>query len=78
MNAAARSPYDSLYKNLVVTIIMTKNCGYDSLRKWLAQHHMGPNGQAYPTSSNELVEMMNSGTFEPDHFKPKSKRGNRK
>ena len=64
MDAAARSPYDTLYKDLVVTIIMTKNCGYNSLRKWLTQHHMGPQGQAYLTSSNDQVEMMNSGNFE--------------
>ena len=44
MNAAARNPYDILYKDLIVTIIMTKNCGYGSLRKWLAQNQMGPNG----------------------------------
>ena len=44
MNVAAQSPYDTLYKDLIVTIIMTKNCGYDSLRKWLAQHHMDPTG----------------------------------
>ena len=37
---------------------------------------MGPHGQAYPTSSNDLVEMMNSGNFEPDPFKPKLKRSN--
>ena len=73
MDVAALSPYDTLYKHLVVSIIMTKNCGYDSLRKWLAQHHMGPNSQAYPTSSNDLVEMMNSGNFEPDPFQSKSK-----
>ena len=36
----------------------------------------GPNGQVYPTVSNNLVEMMNSGTFEPDPFKLRSKRGN--
>ena len=77
MNAANRSPYDILYKDLVVTIIMTKNCGYDSLRKWLSKQHMGPHGQAYPTSFNELVEMMNSGNFEPDPYKSKSKRTNR-
>ena len=76
MDVAERSPYDTLYKDLVVTIIMTKNCGYDSLQKWLAQHHMGPNGQAYPTSSNDLVEMMNSGNFGPDPFHSKSKRNN--
>ena len=33
MNVANRSPYDILYKDYVVTIIMTKNCGYESLRK---------------------------------------------
>ena len=37
---------------------------------------MGPNDQAYATMSNDLVGMMNSGTFEPDPFKPKSKRDN--
>ena len=40
---------------------------------------MGPNGQAYPNKSNELVEMVNSRTFEPDPFKIKnSRRGNQK
>ena len=38
---------------------------------------MGLKGQAYPTSYNDLVEMMHSGNFEPDPFKPKSKRANR-
>ena len=77
MDAAGQSPYNILYKNLVVTIIMTKNCGYDSLRKRLAQHHMSPHSQACPTSSNDLAEMMNSENFEPDPFKPKLKRSNR-
>ena len=77
MAATARSPYDSLYKDLIVTVIITKNCGYDNLRKWLAQHHMSPHGQAYLTLSNDLVEMMNSGNFELDPLKPKPKRGNR-
>ena len=66
MNASARSPYDILYKGLIVMIIMTKNCGYSSLRTWLAQSNIGPNDQAYPTLSNDLVEMMNSRTFESD------------
>ena len=44
MDATMRRPYDTIYKDLVVTIIMTKNCGYNSLRKWLAQHHMDPHG----------------------------------
>ena len=48
---------------------MIKNCGYESLRRWLSQQHMGPNAQAYPTASVELVDMMNSGAFEAD--KPK-------
>ena len=54
MNTAAQSPYDTLYKDLIITIIMSKNYGYDSLRKWLAQHHMGPHSKKYPTSSNDL------------------------
>ena len=53
---------------------MTKNCGYGSIRKWLAQQYTSPNGQAYPISSNDLVEMMNSGSLEPDSFKSRSKR----
>ena len=28
MDAAHQSPYDTLYKDYIVTIIMTKNCGY--------------------------------------------------
>ena len=78
MDATQRSPYDILYKDFVATIIMTNNCGYETLRKWLLQQHMVPNGQAYPTSSNELVEMINSGNFGPDLFKSKSKQNNRK
>ena len=69
MDAAHRSPYDILYKDYIVTIIMTKNCGYESLRKWLSQQHMAPQGLAYPTLSNELVEIMNSGNFDPDSYK---------
>ena len=46
MNAIVKSPYDSLYKDLIVTIIMTKNCGFNSLRKWLVQHKIAPNGQS--------------------------------
>ena len=62
---------------MVVTIIMTKNFEYNSMRKWSAQQYTGPNSQAYPTSSNNLVGMMNSGNFEPDSFKSRSKRQNR-
>ena len=39
MDANHQRPYDVLYRDLVVTIIMTKNCGYDSLRKWLSKQH---------------------------------------
>ena len=52
MDETARRPYDILYTNLVVTIIMTKNCGYSSLRKWLAQNQISPGAQRYPTKSN--------------------------
>ena len=38
---------------------------------------MIPSAQAYTTKLNELVEMMNSGSFEPDTVKQKNpKRGN--
>ena len=60
MKATARRPYDILYMNLIMTIIMTKNYNYNSLRKWLAQNKMIPGTQAYTTKSNELVEMTNS------------------
>ena len=70
MTPVQQRPYEVLYEDMVVTIIMIKNCGYESLRKWLSQQHMGPNAQAYPTVSNELVDMMNSDVFEAD--KPKS------
>ena len=76
MDVTNRSPYDILYKDYVVTIVMTKNCGYELPRKWLLQQHMALQGLAYPTLSNELVEMMNSGNFEPDPYKSKSKRNN--
>ena len=33
MNPAQQAPYEALYKDMVVTIIMLKNCGYESLRK---------------------------------------------
>ena len=33
MDAANRSPYDILYKDFVATIIMKKNCGYESLKE---------------------------------------------
>ena len=79
MDEAAQRLYDTLYKNLIVTIIMTKNCGYSSLSKWLSQNQMSSGGQVYPIKSNDLVEMMNSKTFGHDPFKPKnSKRGNQK
>ena len=78
MDVAHRSPYDALYKDYIVTIIMTKNCGYGSLKKWLLQQDMAPHGLAYPTSSNKLVEMINSWNFDPDFYKSKSKQSNHK
>ena len=75
-DAATRSPYDTLYKDMVVTFIMTKNCRYDIIRKWPAQQYTGPNGKAYPNLSNDLEEMMSSENFQPDSFKSRSKRYN--
>ena len=49
MDAAHQRPYEDLYKDLVVTIIMLKKCGFESLRKWLLIQHMGPGAQTYPT-----------------------------
>ena len=74
MNPAQQAPYEALYEDMIVTIIMLKNCGYDSIRKWLSKQHMGPNAQAYPTVSVELVDMMNSGNFEADQIKPADKK----
>ena len=76
MDVVAWSSYDTMYKDLDVIIIMTKNCRYNSLREWLAQHHIGPIVQAFPTSFNDLVEIMISKNVEPGPFKPKSKRAN--
>ena len=70
MDAAIRRPYDTLYKDMIVMIVMTKNCGYTSIKKWLAQQFTGLNGQMYPSLSNDLVEMMNIGNFGADLFKP--------
>ena len=42
MDAAHQRPYEDLYKDLVVTIIMLKNCGFESPRKWQSKQHMGP------------------------------------
>ena len=78
MDAAHQSPYGNLYKDYIVIIIMTKNCEYWSLRKWLSQQHMAPQGLVYFTSFNKLVEMMNSENFDPDSYKSKSKQNNRK
>jgi hypothetical protein len=47
----------------IASIIFTKNCYHDSLRKWLAQNHMAPDNQAYTNVSNELVDMINTGNF---------------
>ena len=78
INAAAQLPYDILYIDLIVTIIMTKDCSYSSLRKWLAQNQMVLGAQLYTTKSNELVEMINSGLFVQNISKQKHpKRGNR-
>ena len=42
MDEAVLRPYDLLYIDLIVTIIMTKECNYGSLKKWLAQNQLIP------------------------------------
>ena len=42
MNEAVRRPYDLLYTDLIVTIIMTKGYSYGSLKKLLAQNQLIP------------------------------------
>ena len=77
MDTAAQRSYDFVYMNLIVTIIMTKGYSYSSLRKWLTQNQIIPGAQAYTTKSNELVEMINSGSFVQNTIKQKNpKRGN--
>ena len=78
MTPVEQAPSEALYEDMIVTIIMLKNCGYDSIRKWLSKQHMGPNAQAYPTVSVELVDMMNSGNFEADQIKPAGKKNKTK
>ena len=62
---ANKRPYEVLYEDAIVAIIITKGCMYSSLREWLAQQEMSGNS-AYSLQSNELVEMINSGNFAPD------------
>ena len=76
MVPANQLPYETLYEDMVITIVMIKNCGYELIQRWLLKQHMGPNAQAYPTVSVELVDMMNSGNFEAD--KPKRAGNNNK
>ena len=61
MNEATRRPCDLLYADLVVTIIMTNGCNYGSLKKWMAQDQLIPGAQACTTTSNELVDVINTG-----------------
>ena len=78
MDEAARRPYDIIYADLIITIIMTKRCSYGSLKKWLAQNQLIPGAQAYTTVSNKLVDMINIGTFPLDANKQKQKKGKKK
>ena len=57
---------------------MTKGCSYDSLKKWLAQNQLISSAQAYTTVSNELVDMINTGTFLPEANKQKQKKDKKK
>ena len=78
MNEAQRRPYDLLYADKVVAIIMTNGRSYGSLKKWLAQNQLIPGAQAYTTASNDLVDMINSGTFVLDASKRKQKKRKKK
>ena len=78
MNEAVRQPYDLLYTDLFLTIIMTKVCSYGSLKKWLAQNQLIPGAQAYTTVLNELVDTINTGAFPLDASKQKQKKGKKK
>ena len=73
MNEAQRSPYDLLYADKVVAIIMTDGCSFGRLINWLAQNQLIPGRPAYTSSSNELMDMMNSGSFAIDVIKQKQK-----
>ena len=75
MDEAVRRPYYFLYIDLIVTIIMTKGWNYGSLKKWLAHNQLIPGAQAYTKVLNELVDMINTGTFPPDVGKQKQKKG---
>ena len=78
MNEAQRRPYDLLYADKVVAIIMTDGCSFGSLKNWLAQNQLIPGRPAYTSSSNELMDMMNSGSFAIDVIKQKPKKGKKK
>ena len=78
MNEIARRPYDLLYAGKVVSVIMTDGCSFGSLKSWLAQNQLIPGRPAYTSSSNELMDMMNSGSFPIDASKQKPKKGKKK
>ena len=63
MNEVDCRPYDLLFEDTIVSIILTRSCNFDSLRTWLAQNHLIPGSQAYTTVSNEVVDMINTGNF---------------
>ena len=78
MNEAQRRSYDLLYADKVVAIIMTNGCSYGSLKKWLAQNQLVAGVSAYTSISNDLVDMINSGTFAINASKQKQKKGKKK
>ena len=78
MNEAQRKPYDLLYADKVVAIIMTDGCSFGSLKNWLAQNQLIPGRPAYTSSSNQLMNMMNSGSFAIDAIKQRPKKGKKK
>ena len=70
-------PYNVLYEDAIVSMILTRTCDYDSLRTWLAQNHLIPGSQAYTMVSNEVVDMINTRIFPPNlpYKKNKNKNG---
>ena len=78
MNEAARCPFDLLYADKVVSVIMIDGCSFSILTNWLAQTKLIPGRPAYTPSSNDLIDMMNSGSLPIDANKQKPKKGKKK
>ena len=67
-----------MYADKVVSVITIDGCSFGSLKNWLAQNQLIPGRPAYTSSSNDLIDMMNSGSFPIDANKQKPKKGKKK